>query len=264
MEKNLAEEVLHENIKVHALENRNYLRRHPEQTNFFQNTHLTEIINKTVNMLPDKSGKVLDLGCGTGYLLMEFLERGFEVTGVDLSPELLAALEEKIPSHLKAKTNLINSDAIDYLQHNKETFSLVSMSAFLHHLFDYEPLLKSACSALQPGGTLLIFFEPLKQQINDPFSFFLHKLLKVVDENIYRGSMFLQGISIPEKKYAVSDYQRRFGGIDMDDVRRVLNSESLKVSNEYKYCARRYGIPSFIGTKIIGSENSFDIIAVKQ
>ena len=260
----LAEKVLDENILVHALENKDYLRRHPEQTNFFQYAHLTKTINKAVGLLPDNHRKILDIGCGTGYLFLEFLRRRFEVTGIDLSPEMLAALGDKIPSPLKTKANLINSNASDYLSHNKEAFSLISMSAFLHHLFDYEAVLKMACSALQQGGVLLIFFEPIKQPIDNGVRYFFHKLLKEMDEKFYRLSMTLQGISIPAGKYAVSDFQRRFGGIDVKNVHRILNSEALQVINDYKYCARRYGIPSFIGTKIIKSENSFDVIAVKE
>ena len=138
------------------------------------------------------------------------------------------------------------------------------MSAFLHHLFDYEAVLKSACSALRKDGILLIFFEPIKQPVDSGVRYFFHKLLKETDEKLYRLSMTLQGISIPDDQYAVSDFQRRFGGIDMKNVCGILNSEGLNVIKEYKYCARRYGIPSFIATKIIRSENSFDIIAVKQ
>ena len=260
----LAEKVLNENILVHALENKDYLSRHPEQTNFFQYNHLAKTINKAINLLPDNNCKILDIGCGTGYLLLEFLRRGFEVTGIDLSPEMLAALEEKIPSPLKPKANLIESNASNYLKQQKEVFSLISMSAFLHHLFDYETLLKTACSVLQKGGILLIFFEPLKQPIDSGIRYFFHKLLKEIDENLYRLSMTFQGISIPQEKYEYSDFQRRFGGIEIKNVCRILKAEGLQVISENKYCARRYGIPSFIATKIIRSENSFDVIAVKK
>tara|TARA_B100000315_G_scaffold156629_1_gene145138 strand:+ start:9368 stop:10156 length:789 start_codon:yes stop_codon:yes gene_type:complete len=260
----LAEKVINENILLHALESKEYLHRHPEQTNFFQYARLTKTINKAVDLLPDNHCKILDLGCGTGYLLLEFLQRGFEITGLDLSQEMIAALKEKIPANLKAKATLISSNASDYLKQKKEVFSLISMSAFLHHLFDYEAVLKATCSALRKGGILLIFFEPIKQPIDNGVRYFFHKLLKETDEKLYRLSMILQGISIPDEKYAVSDFQRRFGGIDMNNVCRILNSEGLKVINEYKYCARRYGIPSFIATRIIKSDNSFDVIAVKE
>lgn len=38
---------------------------------------------------------VLDLACGTGSLTAELALRGYELTGVDLSPEMLAVAEEK-------------------------------------------------------------------------------------------------------------------------------------------------------------------------
>ena len=260
----LAEKVIKENILIHALESKEYIHRHPEQTNFFQYAHLTKNINKVVELLPDNHCKIMDIGCGTGYLLLEFLQRGFEITGIDLSQEMITALEEKIPDKLKTKATLINNSASDYLNHNKEVFSLISMSAFLHHLFDYETVLKAACSALLKGGILLIFFEPIKQPVDNGLRSFFHKLLKKTDETLYRLSMTLQGISMPGEKYGFSDFQRRFGGIDIKNVCDILNSKGLKVVNKYKYCARRYGIPSFIATRIIKSENSFDIIAVKQ
>ncbi len=40
-------------------------------------------------------GRLLDLGCGTGRLLIEFSRRGFWTLGVDLSEEMLAVAAEK-------------------------------------------------------------------------------------------------------------------------------------------------------------------------
>lgn len=43
-----------------------------------------------------RSGQpVLDVGCGTGRLLLDFMARGIDVDGVDNSPEMLALLREK-------------------------------------------------------------------------------------------------------------------------------------------------------------------------
>ena len=94
------EKVLEENRRVHALENRLYLSRHPEQTNFFQKSILKKTVNKVcVTLKP--CAKILDLGCGTGYLSMEFLSKGHHVTGLDLSQEMIQAFEESIPATLK-------------------------------------------------------------------------------------------------------------------------------------------------------------------
>jgi 2-polyprenyl-3-methyl-5-hydroxy-6-metoxy-1,4-benzoquinol methylase len=87
----LKEKVLEENRRVHALENQLYLSRHPEQTNFFQNY----IVERTLDQIClglDRDAKILDLGCGTGYLFLRFLRRGFDVTGLDLSAEMIEVL----------------------------------------------------------------------------------------------------------------------------------------------------------------------------
>lgn len=46
-----------------------------------------------------KPGRLIDLGCGTGRLAVDFAQRGFEVLGVDLSQEMLLQLREKAREH---------------------------------------------------------------------------------------------------------------------------------------------------------------------
>lgn len=44
----------------------------------------------------ESSGEpVLDVGCGTGRLLLEFLERGLDAEGVDISPEMIEICRQK-------------------------------------------------------------------------------------------------------------------------------------------------------------------------
>ena len=42
-----------------------------------------------------RDGLLLDLACGTGSLSIEFARRGFEVIGVDSSPEMLMEAQAK-------------------------------------------------------------------------------------------------------------------------------------------------------------------------
>ena len=47
---------------------------------------IEQIFNKECKTTPDL---VLDLGCGTGKMTLELAKRGYDMTGVDISPEML-------------------------------------------------------------------------------------------------------------------------------------------------------------------------------
>lgn len=45
--------------------------------------------------LEAQAGRLLDIGCGTGELAVRFVQEGFDVTGIDLSDDMLAIAREK-------------------------------------------------------------------------------------------------------------------------------------------------------------------------
>src|SRR5438874_1693788 len=53
-------------------------------------TPLFDLDQRFVERHCPRPGRLLDLGCGTGRLLVPFAQRGSFVVGVDLSPEMLA------------------------------------------------------------------------------------------------------------------------------------------------------------------------------
>ena len=141
------EKILEENRRVHALENKLYLPRHPEQTNFFQE----RIVDKTLDLFCSQlnpNSKILDLGCGTGYLFLRLLRRGFQVTGVDLSSQMIQVLENSIAENEKERAHLVVGDVESYIEKNIKEFDMVVFSAVIHHLFDYEMVLQQACQRL--------------------------------------------------------------------------------------------------------------------
>lgn len=48
-----------------------------------------------LEIIEDYGQPVLDVGCGTGRLLLDYLAQGIDIEGVDLSPEMLALCREK-------------------------------------------------------------------------------------------------------------------------------------------------------------------------
>jgi ubiquinone/menaquinone biosynthesis C-methylase UbiE len=58
-------------------------------------TPLFSIDQRFVEEHCPRPGRLLDLGCGTGRLLIPFAQRGYQVVGADLSAEMLAVASEK-------------------------------------------------------------------------------------------------------------------------------------------------------------------------
>jgi SAM-dependent methyltransferase len=61
----------------------------------------------------DKPGRLLDLGCGTGRAMCAFGQRGFQVTGVDLSRPMLALAREKLDAAGLKEAVLVEGNIAD-------------------------------------------------------------------------------------------------------------------------------------------------------
>ncbi|GIX46863.1 MAG: SAM-dependent methyltransferase [Candidatus Tectimicrobiota bacterium] len=77
--------------------------------------------------------RVLDVGCGKGYLLFEFLQvvPGVQVAGLDISAYALAHAKEEVKPYLQRG----NATALPYAD---RTFDLVVSFGTLHNLYNYE------------------------------------------------------------------------------------------------------------------------------
>jgi SAM-dependent methyltransferase len=128
---------------------------HKPWSDLYCGAYLMEL-GAIMGLLPPK-GKLLDLGCGTGWTSVMFAQRGFDVVGQDLVPEAIEA-----GHRLKAEHGLTN---LDFLVADYESLDLHEQFDFavffdsLHHAVDEAAALASAYRALKPGG-LCITSEP--------------------------------------------------------------------------------------------------------
>jgi ubiquinone/menaquinone biosynthesis C-methylase UbiE len=102
-----------------------------------------------------KEMKVLDIGTGTGLLLIHMVDEIGQITGVDNSEGMLEMLQEKIE-----KTNLSNAD---YFLYDAETdllpisdYDMVISSMTFHHFTKPNEVLKDVYKSLKPGGRVCI------------------------------------------------------------------------------------------------------------
>ena len=100
---------------------------------------------------PDRKARVVDLGCGKGFLVEFLLREGYEnVLGVDTS-------QEQVEFGKDLGLPVLQADALEFLRDNKD-LNLVVCSDLIEHFGKDEvlDLLRAIHDALAPGGAVLI------------------------------------------------------------------------------------------------------------
>lgn len=99
--------------------------------------------------------RLLDVGCGTGNLSVRLAKRGFDVTGLDISSGMLEIYQQK----LGCQARTVHSDCDAHFAQSDEKYDLITFSAALHHVPDYQATLRAAAAHLNPKGVLVIHHE---------------------------------------------------------------------------------------------------------
>lgn len=99
--------------------------------------------------------RILDFGCGSGDSATELAALGYDVLGIDVSPELIALAKER--ARLDGVVERAKFLAVDGTTATlpKEAFDLVLVQAVLHHV-DLAESLRTLDHVLSPGGFLII------------------------------------------------------------------------------------------------------------
>jgi ubiquinone/menaquinone biosynthesis C-methylase UbiE len=98
--------------------------------------------------------RVLDVGCGTGFLAFRFAELGHTVTGIDLSPQMIDRARHKADQEA-LQIDFRVGDAVD-LDCADETYSLVVARHVIWNLPDPERGVAEWLRVLRPGGRLVL------------------------------------------------------------------------------------------------------------
>lgn len=105
-----------------------------------------------------KNEKIIEVGCGTGRILEDLLKSGFQnLTGVDISPEMLDKAQEKLKKWMDSKSlALIEHDFTDTFLPDKFDRALVTFYTFNYILDRPVEFLKNICQSLHAGGWILM------------------------------------------------------------------------------------------------------------
>ncbi len=112
--------------------------------------------------LPKRGDAVrcLDCGGGTGNVTLKMLRRGWRVTVVDVSADMLAILERKV-RFAGSSATFLNQSVESFFSRSEETFDLISFSSVLHHLYSPLNTIKAAAERIAPQGFFYSSFDPV-------------------------------------------------------------------------------------------------------
>lgn len=152
----LTDKVLQANIRVHTRMAASYSTEEPQfrpENKAKVRARLKDVIGPVA--AANRNTKMLDLGCGTGFLIGIGAEFCAEILGVDATPAMLERVDRSGPAHI----SLLCGDA-GRVELPPDYFDVATCYSFLHHLSDLQPVLKNAARGLKPGAKLYVDQEP--------------------------------------------------------------------------------------------------------
>ena len=96
-----------------------------------------------------KYNRILDVGSGYGFFLKLCVEKGWQIWGVEVDPELVRFSMEELGIH-------VVNGKFEEVEYSDNFFDVVTFLNVLEHLPDPDFALKKSCRILRPGGALFL------------------------------------------------------------------------------------------------------------
>ena len=117
------------------------------------------VIARRILALGSHDARVLDIACGPGHLLMMLasLEPRLQLTGLDISPNMLSIGRNKIEKKdLEGTMRLVEGSCYD-MPLEDDSFDLVVNTMALHMMDDAPSFFEEMARVLKPGGTGYVY-----------------------------------------------------------------------------------------------------------
>ncbi|MFQ3542705.1 class I SAM-dependent methyltransferase [Halobacillus rhizosphaerae] len=209
------------------------------------------LTQKIINQYHPDIQSILDLGCGTGEITCRLSEAGFQLTGVDLSEEMLSLAAQKSPG---TKINWLHQD-IRELKGLENFDCIVSFCDVLNYITteeDLQRVFKNAYHSLTDSGLFIFDVHSLHHiqdhllgetfaEVYDDISYiWLCDPGDMNDTVVHDLTFFLQS----EDVYERFDEQHVQRGYSVSEIERQITSagfQLLNICSDFKLDGSRDG-----------------------
>lgn len=175
--------------------------------------------NKLKSISKDLRGqsKLLDIGCGSGFVLRAAQGLFDRLYGIDISHNILKKAS-------KSGDAVVCAD-VDFIPLKQESIDVVVLFATIHHFYDCKQMIKEIYRILKPGGILYIDHD-INKEFAQRFKFLLWLYRKLSG----RKKRYVNA-GIDGKIYNLSEFHSK--GVDVEKILNYLKEFNLKVCENY-------------------------------
>jgi ubiquinone/menaquinone biosynthesis C-methylase UbiE/uncharacterized protein YbaR (Trm112 family) len=184
----------------------------------YTQARMAEILDNTAPK--GGTGFLLDLGCGTGNVLMAGKQYFKESLGVDLSPGMLAVSRER-------NFEVICAD-IENVPLNGGSADIVTCFSVLHHLYQQEKFFREVYRLLKQGGTFYSDYDPNKTSAIIAKSWLYSLGVKVFMKLFSRRKDNIKELGLNKLQELVEYYHKTETGLDTFALKALLEKIGFK------------------------------------
>lgn len=118
----------------------------------YKHSFVSHLATDLINLLSPKTGeRILDLGCGTGYLTDKIASYGANVIGIDSAATMIKQARKSYPN---VQFEVLDTTKLPFT----EEFEVIFSNAALHWITEPEKVVAAIWKALKPGGRFVAEF----------------------------------------------------------------------------------------------------------
>ena len=210
----------------------------------------------------NKTGKILEIGCGYGYLLKKFKTEGWEAYGVEPSPH--ASRIARLVNNIS-----VTNGYIEDLKGMSNTFDVVILFDVIEHISNANKMIKNIENLLKPGG-ILIFgtgnCDSINAKLNGSTWAYYSTWEHVSFFNKKSSVHLLENNGFNLLKIKTTSHRGSFNKNMINFIKNILLYKPLNIFNplisNIPYLRDKYKYKNFIRNKVSFSELCFDHMIV--